>query len=157
MKIIKKTIEDLMIEQHCLLERLLGKVEENLGKDYKFIIDVFDELKWEFEKHVFIEERAIFKFFNPTKEENYYDVVPNLIKEHNSLLEILNEIEDDLAVKDIKDIAEDVTEFKNLLIKHKEFEEKSFYPDLVNKLDESQKERIIKKIKNSFPSLSNHY
>lgn len=146
-----------MLEQHCLLEGLINKVEENLGKDYKFIIDVFDELKWEFEKHIFIEEKAIFKFFNPTKEENYYDTVPNLIKEHNSLLEIMNEIEDDLAIKDIKDITEDMAEFKNLLIKHKEFEEKTFYPDLEKRLNEIQKENIIKKIKNSFPGLSNHY
>lgn len=146
-----------MVEQHCLLEELINKVEENLGKDYKFIIDVFDELKWELEKHIFIEEKAIFKFFNPTKEENYYDTVPNLIKEHNVLLELLNEIEDDLAIKDIKDITEDMVEFRNLLIKHKEFEEITFYPDLEKRLDEKQKENVVKKIKNSFPSLSNHF
>jgi len=154
---IKKTIKDLMTEQHCLLEGLINKFEESLGKDCKFLIDVFDELKWELEKHIFIEEKAVFKFFNPTKEENYYDMVPNLIKEHSSILETLNEIEDDLAVKDIKDITEDMADFKKLLIKHKEFEEETFYQDLEKRLNEVQKENVVKKIKNSFPSLSNHY
>lgn len=146
-----------MVEQHCLLERLLSKFEKGIKQDYKIMIDIFDEFKWEIEKHLFIEEKAIFRFLSPIKEKNYYDVIPNLINEHNSLLEMLNEIENGLTSKDINDISKSISDFKELLGKHKEFEEEKFYPDLDRDLNESQKENIAKKIKSSFPGLSDYY
>jgi len=154
---IEKTITDLMIEDHCRLERLLSKIEENVGQDYELMIDVFDEFKWELEKHLFIEEKAIFKFFNPQKEKNYYDVVPNLIGEHNTFLEILNELENDLTSKGVNSISLDASDFKKLLKKHKKFEEEEFYPDLEKDLTESQRKNIIKKIKDSFPGILSNY
>jgi hemerythrin-like domain-containing protein len=154
---IEKTITDLMIEDHCRLERLLSKIEENIGQDYKLVIDVFDEFKWELEKHIFIEEKAVFKFFNPQKEKNYYDVVPNLIEEHNALLEMLNELENDLTAKGVNNISLDASDFKKLLKKHKRFEEEEFYPDLEKDLTESQRKNVIKKIKDSFPGIMSDY
>ena len=109
------TITSLMMKSHDKLEKLLDRLKISMQRDFKLTGELFDEFKWEFQKHVFTEEKAIFKFFNFSKDEDHFDVVPNLIKEHDVLLEMLNEVENDLAVKDHLDISG----FKNLLIKHK--------------------------------------
>ncbi len=64
---MEKTIKDIMLEEHSRLAGIFNKFEQNLGKDYELIIIVFDEFRWELEKHLFIEEKAIFRFFSPEK------------------------------------------------------------------------------------------
>ena len=140
------TITSLMIKSHNKLEKLLDKLKVSTQRDFELTSELFDEFKWEFEKHIFTEEKAIFKFFNFSKDEDHFDVVPNLIKEHDALLEMLNEVENDLSIKDHLDISG----FKNLLIKHKNFEEETIYPKLDDELNDSQKNSIFIKINDSF-------
>ncbi len=140
------TITSLMIKSHNKLEKLLDKLKVSTQRDFELTSELFDEFKLEFEKHIFTEEKAIFKFFNFSKDEDHFDVVPNLIKEHDALLEMLNEVENDLSIKDHLDISG----FKNLLIKHKNFEEETIYPKLDDELNDSQKNSIFIKINDSF-------
>jgi len=140
------TITNLMMKSHNKLEKLLDKLKVSTQRDFELTSELFDEFKWEFEKHIFTEEKAIFKFFNFSKDEDHFDVVPNLIKEHDALLEMLNEVENDLSIKDHLDISG----FKNLLIKHKNFEEETIYPKLDDELNDSQKNSIFIKINDSF-------
>lgn len=66
----------------------------------------------------------------------------NMIKEHDIILEMLNTIKNDLAFKDNLD----VSEFQELLLRHKNFEDEILYPELDNKLNKKQKRLIIEKI-----------
>ena len=144
------TITNLMMMSHDKLEKLLDRLQASMQRDFKLTSELFDEFKWEFEKHIFTEEKAIFKFFNFSKDEDHFDIVPNLIKEHDVLLAMLNEAENDLAIKDNIN----VSEFKNLLIKHKNFEEKTIYSQLDQELNDSQKNSILIKINDSFHNLN---
>jgi hemerythrin-like domain-containing protein len=154
---LEKTITDLMIEEHFLLERLLNKLEEALKEEYKTSVDLLGEFKREFSRHIATEEDAVFKFFNPREESDYYDVVPKLVKEHNTILEMLNDTENRLATADIAEISEGYSNFKKLLLAHKEFEEKEFYPEMDRNLNAVQKEEVREKIHASFPGLSDQY
>ncbi len=154
---LEKTITDLMTEEHFILERLLTKLEEGLEQDYEISVELLGEFKSEFSKHISIEENTVFKFFNPDKENDYYDVVPKLVREHNMLLEMLNDTENRLATKGIEEISAGYSNFKKLLLNHKRFEEKRFYPELDKNLSASQKKSIMDKIHNNFPGLSGQY
>ena len=144
------SVTNLMVESHNHIERLFDKFKASIEGDFKLTIRLFDEFKWEFEKHIFIEEKAIFKFFNLSKNDDYFDVVPNLIKEHDIILETLNEIENNLVIKG----SDDTHRFKELLAKHKNFEEETIYPKLDKELNDSQKNSIFIKINDSFRNLS---
>ena len=154
---LEKTITDLMVEEHFLLERLLAKLEEALREGYETSVDLLGEFKREFNRHISVEENAVFKFFNPEEESDYYEVVPKLVKEHNTILEMLNDTENRLATGGIKEISEGYSNFKKLLMSHREFEEKRFYPEMDKNLSATQKKEIREKIHSGFPGLSNQY
>jgi len=137
------TITRLMEKSHQELEELLGKFKSNLLDNFELASEAFEEFKRELEKHLSIEENAIFKFFNPAKDEDYNKVVPDLMKEHDLLLEMLNNVNNDLAVK--KDI--DISDFEKLLVKHKKFEEEFFYPKMEKDLEDFQRDIVIARIK----------
>jgi hemerythrin superfamily protein len=146
MKKFRNTITSLMLEQHYDWEKLLYEFEKSLSGDYKLMLSIFYEFKREIEKHISIEEKVIFRNLNPLEEENYFAVIPELIRQHNVVLEILNETKEDLIEKENQGIVIDISKFKKLLLDHKNYEEKQFYPDLEKYLTKSQKKSIIKEI-----------
>jgi hemerythrin-like domain-containing protein len=103
---------------------------------------VFDTFEWELEKHIFTEEKAIFSSYNPTNIVEGYKMVPDLIKQHNEILNRLRMMRKNLQWQ--RPI--DYDEFKELIMTHKTFEEVSLYPKLDQELSTAQKEEIIKKI-----------
>ena len=134
-------ISNLMVEHHALIEALLVVFKDSLGKDIKYTENSFDEFMWEFEKHIFIEEKAIFKFC-ASLESEICKITQNLVKEHDKMLEMLNEVKNDLVTKNQADISK----FQELLVSHREIEEKDLYPDLDQMLDKAQKEMIVARI-----------
>ena len=104
---------------------------------------VFDTFEWELEKHIFIEEKAIFSSYKPTNIVEGYKMVPELIQQHNEILNRLRVMRKNLMWQ--RPI--DYDEFKELIMAHKTFEEVSLYPKLDQELDVSQKEEIMKKIR----------
>jgi hemerythrin superfamily protein len=145
-----RTITDLMIEDHCEIERLLDRFKSSIGHDFDTTGKIFEEFRQELKRHISIEEKAIFKFFNPTENEDYYNIVPDLIKEHDTLLEMLSGLKDNL----VTGAKIDILDFKKLLTKHKNFEEKFFYPKLEKDLGEAQKNSIVENIKSNSPRLN---
>ena len=136
-------ILDLMVKDHAHLVGLLNTVETNMETERQILLEAVDKFNWHLEKHIFTEEKAIFTQYSPTNVTEGYAMVPNLIKEHNV---ILNKM--DLLRKDIiKQRPIDFNSFKELLINHKNFEEEKVYPQLDQELDEIQKQRIIDRIK----------
>jgi len=136
-------ILDLMIKDHGKIVKLLLDVEKSIGMELISTMKVFDTFEWELEKHIFIEEKAIFTSYKPTNIVEGYKMVPELIQQHNDILNRLRVMRKNLMWQ--RPI--DNNEFKELIMAHKTFEEVSLYPKLDQELDVSQKEEIIKKIR----------
>lgn len=136
-------ILDLMIKDHGKIVKLLLDVEKSIGMELVSIMKVFDTFEWELEKHIFIEEKAIFTSYKPTNIVEGYKMVPELIQQHNDILNRLRVMRKNLMWQR----PVDYDEFKELIMAHKTFEEASLYPKLDQELDVSQKEEIIKKIR----------
>jgi len=135
-------ILDFMVKDHAVILDLLGEIEKNIGGDFEILLKSFNSFEWCFEKHIFVEERAIFASVNPINLFEKYPIIPELLEEHLVLLDCLSKIRKDLLRK--KRI--DFSKFKNLLINHKNFEEKNVYPNLDQELDNSQKNSIFERI-----------
>ena len=136
-------ILDLMVKDHSRILEYLKDVEKNLGLDFGFLSNSFNVFQWNLEKHFFVEERAIFTSYNPDRVDEGYKVFLDLSEQHT---EILKKIES-LRKKLQRRKPFDLNEIKNLLIKHKTFEEKNVYPVLDQEINEGEKRFIIERIK----------
>jgi hemerythrin-like domain-containing protein len=136
-------ILDLMMKDHGKIVKLLLDVEKSIGMELISTMKVFDTFEWELEKHIFIEEKAVFSSYKPTNIVEGYKMVPELIQQHNDILNRLRVMRKNLMWQ--RPI--DYDEFKELIMAHKTFEEVSLYPKLDQELDASQKEEIMKKIR----------
>ena len=132
-----------MVKDHCKIEKLLDEFEENVEKDYLMIRKSFNKFEWELEKHLFVEEKAIFTSYNPEDVSEGYKMLPELTKQHNLIINKLNNWGKDIQNKRRID---GFYEFKRFLMKHREFEETELYPRLDQSLDETQKKLIIERI-----------
>jgi hemerythrin superfamily protein len=135
-------ILDVMIQDHGKIVKLLLDVEKSIGMELVSTMKVFDTFEWELEKHIFIEEKAIFTSYSPTNIAEGYKMVPELITQHNDILNRLRVMRKDLLWKRPVNFME----FKELIMAHKTFEEASLYPKLDSELGAAQKEDIIRKI-----------
>ena len=133
----------LMIRDHCKIEALIKKLEEATKEDFESMSKAFTKFEWELEKHIFTEEKAIFTSYNPEDVIEGYKMLPELTKQHNFIVNTLNNWRDDIRKKRI---LSDVYSFKEFIIKHKDFEEEKVYPQLDEGLSEEEKRKIIAKI-----------
>jgi iron-sulfur cluster repair protein YtfE (RIC family) len=137
------SILELMTTDHTKILKLLHDVEKSMGIERISLMKVFDTFEWELEKHIFTEEKAIFTSYNPKNILKGYKMVPELIQQHN---DILNRVR--LMRKGLMwNRPVQYHEFKEFLMVHKTFEEASLYPKLDKELTVAQKEEIIKKIR----------
>jgi iron-sulfur cluster repair protein YtfE (RIC family) len=140
-------LTDLMVRDHGKIVKMLHDVEQSIGMELISTMKVFDTFEWELEKHMFVEEKAIFTSYNPKNIANGYRMMPKLIQQHNELFNKLQVMRKDLTwQRPVK-----FEEFRELLVKHKKFEEESLYPKLDQELSVQQKEEIIKKIREILP------
>jgi hemerythrin superfamily protein len=139
----KNSILELMIRDHCKIEKLINELEEKSKINFESMKKSFFKFEWELEKHIFTEEKAIFTSYNPEDVSEGYKMLPELTKQHNFIINILNNWRDDVRKRrKIKD----VYSFKEFIIKHKDFEEEIVYPKLDESLPEDEKRNIIAKI-----------
>lgn len=131
------------MKDHGKIVKLLLDVEKSIGMELISTMKVFDTFEWELEKHIFIEEKAIFTSYKPTNIVEGYKMVPELIQQHNDILNRLRVMRKNLMWQ--RPI--DYDDFKELILAHKTFEEASLYPKLDQELDVAQKEEIMKKIR----------
>lgn len=139
----KISILKLMIKDHCKIEKLINTLEEKTKKDFESMVETFNKFEWELEKHIFTEEKAIFTSYNPEDIIEGYRMLPELTKQHNFIVNKLNNWRDDIRKKRT---LTDVYSFKEFIIKHKDFEEDKVYPQLDEGLSEEEKRKIIAKI-----------
>jgi hemerythrin superfamily protein len=137
------SILELMIADHAKILKLLHDVERSIGIELVSLMKVFDTFEWELEKHIFTEEKAIFSSYNPKDIIQGYKMVPELVQQHNDILNRIRIMHKDLMWnKSVK-----FDEFKELIMAHKTFEEVSLYPKLDQELTVEQKDEIMKKIR----------
>lgn len=137
------SILELMIADHGKILKLLNEVEKSIGIELVSLMKVFDTFEWELEKHIFTEEKAIFTSYSPKNIVEGYKMVPELVQQHNDILNRIRVMRKDLMWnKPVK-----FHEFKELIVAHKTFEEVSLYPKLDQELTTQQKQEIIHKIR----------
>ncbi|MFH1101472.1 MAG: hemerythrin domain-containing protein [Methanobacteriota archaeon] len=135
-------ILELMVKDHGKLVQLLSDVEKSVGAQTLTVMKVFDSFQWALEKHFFTEEKAIFTSYNPVNIQVGYRMVPELIKEHNKILNSLEVMRRDL----LKQRRCDFEDFRELLMNHKVFEEQQLYPKLDQELSDEQRNEIIRRV-----------
>jgi len=137
------SILKLMTRDHYKIEGLITKLEEAIKEDFESMAKAFNKFEWELEKHIFTEEKAIFTSYNPEDVIEGYKMLPELTKQHNYIINTLNNWRDDIRKKRT---LSDLSSLKEFIIKHKDFEEQKVYPRVDEGLNEEQKRKIVAKI-----------
>ncbi len=129
-------IPQLLEEEHHKIETLLTEFKSSTNQERWSNLE---KLKWTVQKHLFLEEKAI---FTSMKQNAFPDLVPRLLSEHNLLIKLLERMESN--VLDEKPI--NLMAFENFLKEHESFEELTFYPHLEQELNSLQKRLLMEKI-----------
>ena len=132
-----------MTKDHCKIEELINDLENKNKIDFDLMYKSFNKFEWELEKHIFIEEKAIFTSYKPDNITEGFKMLPELTNQHNFILNTINNWRDNIRKKNL---LKNIYSFKEFLIKHKNFEEKEVYPKLDQALSEREKKHIIAKI-----------
>lgn len=132
-----ESINNLMLKEHGKLLSYLVEILKESDEDKKR--ELFENFKWTLQKHFFVEEKAIFNFYEKIKGEEVSELF-DLMGEHGDLLNLLKLVEENFDEDKIE-------ELKQFLIKHHTFEDDVFYPKLDSDLNENQKKELIEKIK----------
>ncbi len=138
-----ETISKIMLRDHDNIVKLLNDFKNCLNLDKETLKKVFDIFKWELEKHIFTEEKVIFISYDPEDKTEGYTMIPQLMLDHKKIYDSLKGIQNSINM----DKTCNFQDFKELLIKHKQYEENFLYPKLDQELNEKTKEMIINRIK----------
>ena len=138
----KETISSLMIAHHALIEKLLFSFKKELKEKSPNLKNSVSRLKWEVKKHFFLEESAIFDFLT-LDNLDIFKMISRVKDEHLTMIVDLIKFSDN--IENVAD--EDIKSFTELLLSHREFEDKILYPKLDAEADEDQKQKIIVNIK----------
>jgi len=138
---MQKTIETLMLEEHKRLDKFLEDLERDL-EDYDKTKKNFECLKWNLEKHFFVEEKIIFDSFVMISGKETNDTF-YLLEDHAKIIRLLKVIGDQLGGK----IKPQLHNLKKILSTHRKFEDEDFYPGLDERLSLDQKKKISERIK----------
>ncbi len=137
------SISKIMLKQHYEIDKCIHRFDTALKQDDLDLRGPFNKLKWEIEKHFFIEEKAIFQLhYSENKETS--NITIRLKKEHDILIDAMEQIED--RIKNNEKI--DLPGFREQILNHAGFENKHFYPRLDDELDEERKRSIIERLTN---------
>ena len=139
----KVSILTLMKQDHHSIESLIDTLEEHLDGSYDLMRNHFEKFEWKLEKHLFVEEKAIFTFYEPEDTVQGFQMLPTLMTQHNYIINELNKMR--------KDVANGKTpvgleELKMFLMKHRNYEERDVYPKLEETLTKDQKKQVIDRI-----------
>lgn len=139
------SILPLMVKDHAKLDDLINILEEKSHGDFDSMRKAFHKFEWGLEKHIFTEEKAIFTSYNPEDVAEGYKMLPELTKQHNVIVNTLNNWR--RSVRNNKMIStSEIYGFREFLNRHREFEEQKVYPRLDESLSEQDKQHIIAKI-----------
>ena len=135
-------ILNLMIKDHETLLTYLKNVEiqEKHGKEALRL--AFQIFEWKLEKHLFAEERGIFNALNRDQIGEAYSLFNVLSKQHDMILAMIKHLKQDM--KEGKQVQ--ISKLHQMLIDHREYEERNVYPQLDRALNANEKHLMIKRI-----------
>ena len=110
-------ITAVMVRDHCKIKNLLDDFEEKTKQDHKAMVKSFHKFEWELEKHLFVEEKAIFTTYDPEDVTEGYKMLPELTKQHNVILNKLSNMRQDVLKR--RPI-QDISSFIEFLTRHKD-------------------------------------
>lgn len=132
-----------MIKDHSKIERLISKLDKKNKSSFDEMKKAFNKFEWELEKHIFTEEKAIFTVYNPDDVIIGFNMLPEITKQHNYILNNLNNWREQVRKNNM---LSDIYSFKEFPVRHKIFEEEKVYPKLEESLSITDKKYIIAKI-----------
>lgn len=136
----EKTILEVMKKEHKRIEIFLDVFEKLIYIDLREARESFNKFKWNLEKHLFVEEKAIFEVCNSDCSEEIEEIF-DLMREHGEIIILIGEIEKKLVEK----IKPEISKLKEFLERHIDFEESKFYPMLDRELSWERKQEIFKR------------
>jgi len=134
-----ETITFLMLREHRKIREIFKRFEKEKNPGRRR--GLCNQFKWAIEKHLFVEEKAIFSFSQDISGKIVSSVF-KLMKEHGEILNLINEVEEDLD----ENVITSTFNLKKYLQDHEDFEEKFFYPKLDQLLNKQQKAELIERI-----------
>jgi len=131
------TIAELMVKDHERIAKLLKDLTCCLDGTPETVNKVFNNLRWDIEKHFVLEEKSIFIHID-SGDDDLFKKMQVLLKEHERIKDLVRNVQVDLD----NDRKIDVDELVKSLERHKNFEDSSFYPELDKQLNDDQKRGI---------------
>ena len=132
----------VMARDHDKIKKLLNDFDKCTTLDKETLKKAFEIFKWELEKHLFTEEKVIFTLYKPEDYEEGYKMVPQLIRDHDNIYKQLKIIDKSINLEKQCNFQE----LKEIITKHKNFEDEHVYPIFDQELDKTTKEMMIKRI-----------
>ena len=143
------SILGLMINHHALLETLFFVAKDEIKANSERAKESISLFRWEYEKHMFVEENIIFDFLR-WNHPKAYQITLHLTGEHSVIRQLLGKVESELPQYSENDIAT----LQSLLSEHRKDEEEHLYSVVDKELLENQKLRIINRINEVAPPVA---
>lgn len=134
-----ETISSLMKQEHERLFKILDESISLISKDTSKAEEVFFKFKWNMEKHLFTEEKAIFNS-EIMVGETVSDMF-NLLRAHGEIINLIKNVEEDFSSD-----SSNLLKLKDFCLNHEKIENEVFYPKLDEELSPEMRKEIIDKI-----------
>ena len=140
-----QTITRLMVRDHARLLGLFIELKNLKNKDIKKFRELFKKLNNGLRTHFIEEEKIINSAFGKKSDKgsNLLPIASSLKLQHNQITTILESISKSISQGETIDFSD----LYLILNKHKNIEERLFYPELDRMLSEKDKLKILETIK----------
>jgi len=135
-----ESLTELMTREHQRLEDMLEDISVLANQSPEKVAERFNIFRSNLEKHIFMEEKAIFRIEGPTGAE-VTDAF-KLLQEHGVIIGLVKKIEDSIKNREFSEM-EKLMEF---LDEHCNFENEVLYPNLDKKLSDDRKKEILERV-----------
>ena len=138
------TISSMMLHDHGKIVKLLNECKQAMKEDTnEGILKSFDKFAWELERHIFVEERVIFRQEISLSKDSH-ELIQAILEDHQMLSDMLKEIEKSLREKDYN---LNIPKIERFLSDHKDREDRDLYPRLDDELNPELKKFMVEQLK----------
>jgi len=142
-----KTIVETVAEEHRRINEISEELRSKLydlsenpkESEVKELLSIFLKLKWNLEKHMFVEEKVMINSYISRLNDGKSETASHIVKDHREIIEFLVKIEE--KIRDGRKPS--IDSLMALISGHEKLEEKIFYPKLDEELTTEEKEIII--------------
>lgn len=134
---MKKEIFKIMIHEHEIMESLLQDFQEFRELNHEKANELFQEFKWNIEKHMFAEEKMLYNVYSIW--DGNIEGMFEILEQHGEIISLIKGIEKSYPDKNT------VLKLRDLIKDHFVLEETVLYPNLEKVLNSKQKEMLIQR------------